>query len=81
MFHKKFNLSNKTAAINDKMVGSVLEQKPSFKISELYFSSEFDWGSYIVLIAKTASKKIGVLICSMKLLSPVVALYLYKYTI
>ena len=31
-------------------------------------------------IAKTASKKIGVLICSMKFLSPEVALYLYKST-
>ena len=40
-----------------------------------------DWGSYIVSIAKTASKKIGALICSMKFLSPEVVLYLYKSTI
>ena len=32
-------------------------------------------------IAKTASKKIGALICSMKFLSPKVALHLYKSTI
>ena len=32
-------------------------------------------------MAKTASKKIGALICSMKFLSPEVALYLYKSTI
>ena len=32
-------------------------------------------------IVKTASKKIGALICSMKFLSPEVALYLYKFTI
>ena len=32
-------------------------------------------------IAKTASKKIGALICSMKFLPPEVALYLYKSTI
>ena len=32
-------------------------------------------------IAKTASKKIGALICSMKFLPPEVALYLYKSTL
>ena len=47
----------------------------------LTFSSKLDWGSYIVSIAKTASKKIGALIRSMKFLSPEVALYLYKSTI
>ena len=47
----------------------------------LTFSSKLDWGSYIISIAKTASKKIGALICSMKFLSPEVALYLYKSTI
>ena len=45
----------------------------------LTFSSKLDWGSYIVSIAKTASKKIGA--CSMKFLSPKVALYLYRSTI
>ena len=39
------------------------------------------WGSYIISIAKTVSKKIGALIRSMKFLSPEVALYLYKSTI
>ena len=43
----------------------------------LTFSSKLDWGSYIISIAKTASKKIGTLIRSMKLFSPEVALYLY----
>ena len=38
-------------------------------------------GSYIISIAKTASKKIGTLIRSMNFLSPEVALYLYKSTI
>ena len=47
----------------------------------LTFSSELDWGSYIIFIAKTASKKIGALISFMKFLSPDVALYLYKSTI
>ena len=47
----------------------------------LTFSSKLDWGSYIISIAKTASKKIGALIHSMKFLSPEVALYFYKSTI
>ena len=41
------------------------------------FSSKLDWGSYIICIAKTASKKI----CYMKFLSPGVTLYFYKSTI
>ena len=44
----------------------------------LTFSSKLDWGSYIISIAKTASKKIGALIRSMKFLSLEVPLYLYK---
>ena len=47
----------------------------------LTFTYELDWDSYIISIAKTASKKIGALICSMKFFSPEVALYLYKSTI
>ena len=61
---------------------SVLEEeKPSFKMLRLTFPSKLDWCFYIIFIAKTASKKIGALICSMKFLSPEVALYLYKSTI
>ena len=63
------------------MDGSVLEEKTSFKMLGLTFSSKLDWGSYIVSIAKTASKKIGALIRSMKFPSPEVALYLYRSTI
>ena len=63
------------------MDGSVLEEKPSFKMIGLTFCSKLDWSSYITSIAKTASKKIVALICSMKFLSPEVALYLYKYTL
>ena len=44
----------------------------------LTFCSKLDWGCYIISIAKTASKKIGALIRSMKFLSHEVALYLYK---
>ena len=47
----------------------------------LTFSSKFDWDSYIISIAKTTSKKIGILIRCVKVLSPEVALYLYKSTI
>ena len=36
----------------------------------LSFSSKLDWGSYIVFIAKTTSKRIGDLIRSMKIPSP-----------
>ena len=70
--------SNNIGAIDVKMDGSVLEEKSSFKMLGLTFSSKLDWGSYIISIAKTASKKIGVMIGSVKFLSPEVALYLCK---
>ena len=76
-----FNQSNNTGAIDVKMGGCFLEEKSSFKILGLTFSSEVDWGSYIISIAKTASKKMRVFIRSMEFLSPEVALYLYKSTI
>ena len=71
-----FDRSNNTVAIDVKMDGSILEEKTSFKMLGLTFSSKLDWGSYIVSIPKTVSKKIGALIRSMKFLSPDVALYL-----
>ena len=73
--------TNNTGAIDVKIDESVLEEKSSFRMLELTFSSKLDWGSCIISMAKTASKKIGALIHSMKFLSPEVALYLYKYTI
>ena len=76
-----FERSNNNGSIDVKMDGPVLEEKSSFKILGLTFSSKLDWGSYIISIAKTASKKIGALIRSMKFVSPEVALYLYKSTI
>ena len=69
-----FGRSNNTGAINGKMDGSVLEEKSSFKMLGLTFSSKLDWDSYIVSITKTASKKIGAFI------PPEVALYLHKST-
>ena len=71
-----FDRSNGTGAINEKMGGSVFEEKLSFKIMELTFSSKLRWGSYIISIATMASKKIGALIYFMKFLSPEVAVSL-----
>ena len=76
-----FDRSKNTGAIHVKIDGSILEEKTSFKMLGLTFSSKLNWCSYIVSVAKTASKKIGALIRSMKFLSPEVALYLYKSTI
>ena len=64
-----------------KIDESVLEEKSSFKMLGLAFSSKLDWGSYIIPFSKSASIKIGALIFSMKFLSPEVALYLYKSAI
>ena len=76
-----FDQSNSNSSIDVKMDGPVLKEKVSFKMLELTFSSKLDWDSYIISITKTASKKIGTSIHSMKFLSPEVALYLYKSTI
>ena len=71
-----FDWSNNNGSIDVKMDGSVLEEKSSFKMLGLTFSFKLDWGSYIISIAKTASKKIGALIGSIKFLSPEVAVSL-----
>ena len=63
------------------MDASVLEEKSSFKMLGLTFSSKLVWGSHITSIAKTASKEIGAFICSIKFLAPKVALYFHKSTI
>ena len=76
-----FDQSKTTGAIDVNMDASVLEEKLSSKMLGLTFSSKLDWGSYIVSVAKTASKKIGALIHSMNFLYPDVALYLYKSAI
>ena len=76
-----FGQHNNNGSTDVKMDGSVLEEKSSFKMLGLTFSFKLDWGSYIISIAKTVSKKIGDLIHSMKFLSPEVALYQYKSTI
>ena len=76
-----FDWSNTAGTIDVKMNVSVLEEKSSFTILWLPFSSKLDWGSYIIFIAKTVFKKMGVLIRYMNFLSPEAVLYLYKSTI
>ena len=46
-----FDQSNNTSAIDMKRDWSVLEEKLSFKMLGLTFSSKLDWGSYIHSIA------------------------------
>ena len=55
----------------------------------LSYSSQLDWGSYIISIAKIVSKKVRALICFVKFLSLsmkifsffYVAIWFYKYII
>ena len=76
-----FDWSNNTGSIDVKIDGSFLEEKSSFKMLGLTFSTKLDCGSYIISIAKTASQKIGALIRSMNFFSPEVAIYFCKSTI
>ena len=57
-----FDRSNNNGFADGKMDGSVLEEKSSFKMLRLTFSSKLDWGSYIISVVKTASKKTGAFI-------------------
>ena len=61
------------------MDGSVPEEKSSFKMLELTFSSKLESSLTLSLVLKLY-KKIGALIRSMKFISPEVALYLYQST-
>ena len=78
---RAFNWSGGTRAVVldisqalDRIRHTGLLHKPKYyEISGQVFDLSF--------IAKTASKKIRALICSMKFLSPEVAMYLYKCTI
>ena len=63
-----FDQSNNNGSMVLKVDGSVLKEK-SFKMLWLTFSSKLDWGSWIISLAKTTSKKIRALIHSMKFLS------------
>ena len=63
-----FDRSNNNGSIDVNMDGSVLQEKSSFKILGLTFSSNLNLSSYITSKAKTTSKKIGALIHFMRLL-------------
>ena len=77
-----FNWSNNYTSIDVKMDGSAYEEKSSFKMLGLTFSSKLDWRSFIISIAKTSSKKIGASkFVLLIFFSSEVALYLYKSTI
>ena len=53
-----FDWSINSGATDVRTNGSVLEEKSSFKVLESTFFSKLDWGSCIISIAKTASKKL-----------------------
>ena len=53
-----FDLSNNNGSIYVKMGGSILEEKSSFKMLGLTFSSNLDWGSYIISIVKVHPRKL-----------------------
>ena len=53
-----FDQSNNSGAIDMKMDRSVLEEKSSFKMLGLTFSSKLDWGSYISLLLRVPSRKL-----------------------
>ena len=72
-----FDRSNNNDSVDVTMDGSVLEEKSSLKMG-LTFSSKLNWGSDIISIAKSGSKKIRALTGSMKFLSLEVHLYLYE---
>ena len=54
-----FERFNNTGSIDVKTDGSVLEEKLSFKILRSSFFYKLEWDSFIISIAKTASKKSG----------------------
>ena len=59
---------------------SILEEKSSFKMLGLIFSSKLDWQLLHYLYCWNCLQENGALIRFMKFLSPKVALYLYKST-
>ena len=67
-----FDWSSSSGAIDAEM-DAQKERKIIFQEMGLSFSCKLDWGSYVVFIVKTASKKTRALICSVKFLSTEVA--------
>ena len=60
------------------MDGSLLKDNASFKKLGMFLSSKLDWGSYMISIAKSASKNLDPFY---EVFSPEVPLYLHKSTI
>ena len=76
-----FDWSNNNGAIDVKWMSLFLRKNHFLRCWELTFSSNLNWSSWIISIAKSASEKSGALICSMKFLSPEVAMSLCKSNI
>ena len=53
-----FDKSNNTGAIDVKTDGSILEEKSSFNVPGLTFSSKFDWGLTLSLLLKLPPRKL-----------------------
>ena len=53
-----FDWSNNNGSIDVKMDGSALEEKSTFKMLGLTFSSKLDWGSLLSLLLKLPPKKL-----------------------
>ena len=53
-----FDQSNNTGAIDMKMDGSVREEKSSFKMLGLTFSSKLDWALTLSLLLKLPPRKL-----------------------
>ena len=71
VFQSCFSFSILLTFLGVKMGGSFLGGKLFFEMLGLTFSSKLDRGSYIISIAKSASKKIGALIRFIKFLCSV----------
>ena len=54
-----FDWSSNNGSIDVKRDGSVLEEKSSFKMLGLTFSSKLDWGCYIIVLLKLPPRKLG----------------------
>ena len=53
-----FDWSNNNRSFDVKMDGSVLEEKSSFRMLGLTFSSKLYWGSYIISVLKLPPRKL-----------------------
>ena len=69
-----FEQFSSSGAVDVKMNGSNLDEKASFMMLGLSFSSSLDFSLYIISTDKTASTKLGALIHFTKFLSSVVTL-------